>query len=166
MVDRDLVASKLGELAEHVARVRSRRKATAEDLRRDRDALDLVAFNLMLAVQACADVASHVIAGEGWPPPPSLGAPFERLREHDIISAPVCEALARAVGLRNLIAHGYAGVRPEMVHAAATTGLADLEAFARDVGPGCRGKSERALQSEFGDHAHTSSSCRSAARCP
>jgi uncharacterized protein YutE (UPF0331/DUF86 family) len=133
MVDRDLVASKLGELAEHVARVRTRRTASAEDLRRDRDALDLISFNLMLAVQACADVASHVISDEGWPPATSLGAAFERLRDRSVISGPVCDALVRAVGLRNVIAHGCAGVRPEMVHAAATIGLADLEAFAREV---------------------------------
>jgi uncharacterized protein YutE (UPF0331/DUF86 family) len=133
MVDRDLVAAKLGELAEHVARVRARCKATADELRRDRDALDLVAFNLMLAVQACADVASHVIADEGWPPATSLGTAFERFEEHGVISAPVREALVRAVGLRNVIAHGYAGIRPEAVHAAAATGLADLEAFAREV---------------------------------
>jgi len=38
-----------------------------------------------------------------------------------------------AVGLRNVVAHGYAGVRPEMIHAAATTGLTDLEAFSREV---------------------------------
>jgi uncharacterized protein YutE (UPF0331/DUF86 family) len=80
MVDRALVASKLGELAQHVARVRTRRTVTADDLRRDRDALDLVAFNLMLAVQARADVARHVIADEGWPPATSLRAAFERLR--------------------------------------------------------------------------------------
>jgi uncharacterized protein YutE (UPF0331/DUF86 family) len=133
MVDRDLVASKLGELAAHLARVRSRRAATADDLRRNRDALDLVAFNLMLAVQACADVASHVIADEGWPPAASLAAGFERLRDAGVISGPVCEALVRAVGLRNVIAHGYAGVRPEMVHAAATSGVADLDAFAQEV---------------------------------
>ena len=133
IVDRDLVASKLSELAEHVARVRTRRKAAAAELHRDRDALDLVAFNLMLAVQACADVASHVIADAGWPPPSSLGAAFERLSERGVISTSVCEAMVCAVGLRNVIAHGYAGVRPEMVHAAATTGLADLEAFASDV---------------------------------
>jgi uncharacterized protein YutE (UPF0331/DUF86 family) len=133
MVDRDLVPGKLGELAEHVARVRSRSKATAEELRRDRDAFGLVAFNLMLAVQACADVASHVIADEGWPPATSLGAAFERLAAHAVISRPVCEALVRAVGLQNVIAHGYAGVRPEMVHAASTTGLTDLNAFATDV---------------------------------
>jgi uncharacterized protein YutE (UPF0331/DUF86 family) len=133
MVDRDLVASKLAELADHLARVRARRTATADDLGRDRDALDLVAFNLMLAVQTCADVASHVIADEGWPAAPSLGAAFERLRDQCVISAPVCEALGRAVGLRNVVAHGYARVRPEMIHAAATTGLSDLETFAREL---------------------------------
>ena len=132
-VDRDLGVSKLGELAQHVARVRTRRTVTAEDLRRDRDALDLVSFNLMLAVRACADVASHVIADEGWPPATSLGAAFERLKDRGVISGPVCEALVRAVVLRNVIAHGYAGVRPEMVHGAATSGLVDLEAFAREV---------------------------------
>jgi uncharacterized protein YutE (UPF0331/DUF86 family) len=141
MVDRELVTAKLAELAEHVARVQARRKATAEELGRDRDALDLVAFNLMLAVQACADVASHLIADEGWPPATTLGGGFERLREEGVISPPVCEALIRAVGLRNAIAHGYAGVRPAMVHAAATTGLTDLDAFAREVAAWTRGRS-------------------------
>ena len=60
--------------------------------------------------------------------------------DRGVISGPVCEALVRAVGLRNVIAHGYAGVRPEMVHAAATTGLADLEAFAREVATWARGQ--------------------------
>ena len=60
MVDPDLVASKLSDLADHLQRVRIRRKATAEGLAGDRDALDLVAFNLMLAVQTCADIASHL----------------------------------------------------------------------------------------------------------
>jgi hypothetical protein len=44
MVDPDLVASKLSDLADHLERVRIRRKATAEELAGDRDALDLVAF--------------------------------------------------------------------------------------------------------------------------
>ena len=111
----------------------ARRTATADELGRDRDALDLVAFNLMRVVQSCADIASHLIADEGWPAAASLGAAFERLRDEHVISAPVCEALTRAVGLRNVVAHGYAGVRPEMIHAAATAGLADLEAFSKEV---------------------------------
>jgi uncharacterized protein YutE (UPF0331/DUF86 family) len=133
MVDPGLVASKLSELADHLERVRARRKATADELGRDRDALDLVSFHLMLAVQTCADIASHLIADEGWAAAGSLGGAFERLRCQGVISAPVCGALARAVGLRNVVAHGYSGVRPEMIHAAATAGLANLEAFSREV---------------------------------
>jgi uncharacterized protein YutE (UPF0331/DUF86 family) len=29
--------------------------------------VDLVSFNLVLAVQSCSDIASHIIADEGWP---------------------------------------------------------------------------------------------------
>lgn len=94
----------------------------------------------MLAVQTCADVASHLIADEGWPAAPSLGAAFERLRDQRVISAPVCEALGRAVGLRNVVAHGYARVRPDMIHAASTTGVSDLESFAREVATWTQGR--------------------------
>jgi uncharacterized protein YutE (UPF0331/DUF86 family) len=97
MVDPDLVASKLSDLADHLERVRIRRKATAEEL-----------------VQTCADIASHLIADEGWAAAASLGVAFARLRDQGVISARVCTALARAVGVRNVVAHGYASVRPEM----------------------------------------------------
>jgi len=50
MVDPDLVSAKL---AERIERVRGRRAEDAASLASDRDALDIVSFNLMLAVQAC-----------------------------------------------------------------------------------------------------------------
>lgn len=81
MVDRDLVAAKLTELADRTARVRTRCPAALDDLRADRDALDLVSFNLMLAVQSCADIASHLIADEGWPSAANLASGFNRLRD-------------------------------------------------------------------------------------
>lgn len=133
MVDRDLLAAKLGELADRIARVRLHCPHSAVELARDRDRLDLVSFNLMLAVQVCLDVASHLIADEGWPAAPDLGSSFARLREHGVVSAAVAEALARASGLRNVVAHVYGRVDAALVHRAATTGLNDLERFATDV---------------------------------
>lgn len=50
MVDRGLLSVKLAELADRIARVSSRCPATVDELRESRDALDLVSFNLMLAV--------------------------------------------------------------------------------------------------------------------
>ncbi len=133
MVDRDLVAAKLAELEDRITRVRAKCPAGVDEIRADRDALDLVSFNLMLAVQACADIASHLIADEGWPSAANLAAGFNRLRDEGVIAASTAAALCRAVGLRNVVAHGYAGINPAMVHAAATGGQADLEAFAREV---------------------------------
>jgi uncharacterized protein YutE (UPF0331/DUF86 family) len=133
VVDRDLLAAKLAELSDRIARVRTRCPVTVDALRADRDALDLVSFNLMLAVQSCADIASHVIADEGWPSASNLAAAFNRLRDEGVIASGTAAALCRAVGLRNVVAHGYAGINPAMVHAAAMRGLGDLEAFAREV---------------------------------
>lgn len=133
LVDRQLVAAKLGELSDRIARVRLHAKASATDLAADRDALELVSFNLMLAVQTCADLASHIIADEGWTPAGTLADAFARLEAHGVISAGVRTALSRAVGLRNVVAHAYGAINPAMVHAASTTGLADLDAFARET---------------------------------
>jgi uncharacterized protein YutE (UPF0331/DUF86 family) len=133
MVDRGLLSVKLAELADRIARASRRCPATVDELRADRDALDLVSFNLMLAVQACSDIASHIIADEGWPAAQSLAASFNRLRDEGVISSTTAAALSRAVGLRNVVAHGYGGINPAMVHAAATAGVRDLETFAQEV---------------------------------
>lgn len=133
VVDPDLIAAKLTELSDRVARVTSKCPSTVDELRDDRDALDVVSFNLMLAVQSCADIASHIIADEGWPTASNLAGGFNRLRDEAVISADTAVALCRAVGLRNVVAHGYAGINPTMVHDAAIKCVADLEAFAREV---------------------------------
>jgi uncharacterized protein YutE (UPF0331/DUF86 family) len=133
MVNRDLLALKIAELADRVLRVRRHVPDTAEHLEGDRDALDLVAFNVMLAVQACADIASHIIADEGWPVARNVADSFLRLRERGVVTASTASALAKAVGLRNVVAHGYARVDVGALYSAATSGLHDLDAFAREV---------------------------------
>jgi uncharacterized protein YutE (UPF0331/DUF86 family) len=133
MVDRDVVLAKLGQLADHIGRVRSACPATPDLLRADRDRCDLVAFNLMLAVQDCLDVASHIIADEGWRAATTLAGAFQRLGEHGMLTAETADALTRAAGLRNVVAHGYAGVDVGFVHQGATSGLIDLETFSREV---------------------------------
>jgi uncharacterized protein YutE (UPF0331/DUF86 family) len=133
MVRKDLVAAKLGELADRIEQIRFHRKASADDLVADRAARDLVSFNLMLAVQACADVAGHVIADEGWPPATTIAESFRRLAERSVVSSVTATALGNAVGLRNIVAHGYAGVDVAMLHVASTAGVTDLEAFASEV---------------------------------
>lgn len=133
MVNRNLLSSKLAELALRVNRVRALGALSVEELTANRDAFELASFNLMLAVQICADIAAHLIADERWPAAKNLAEAFTRLEEQSVISVAVARAMRKAVGLRNVVAHGYARVDPTTIHSAATTGLADLEAFSQAV---------------------------------
>jgi len=133
VVNRSLMGAKLGELQMRIDRVGALAKVSSVELAADNDALELVAFNLLLAVQLCADVASHVIADSGWPSARSLSDAFARLAQHAVISASTSTALMRAAGLRNVVAHGYAGLDVERLHAASTSGLTDLRAYASEV---------------------------------
>ncbi len=133
MVVRDLISAKLAELAHRTGRARVHARPSASELQADEDALELVSFNLMLAVQVCADIAAHIVSDSGWVPPKNLAQGFERLAEHGVIHLEVARQLQKAVGLRNVVAHGYAGLDVGSVHRASTDGLQDLEAFAAQV---------------------------------
>lgn len=133
MTDRDVVTAKLAELEDRLGRVRANVRGSAAALASDRDASDLVAFNLMLAVQTCLDVASHVIADERWAPAATLAESFHRLAERGVITAETDTALGRAASFRNVVAHGYGRVVSDILFAAATDGVRDLERFAREV---------------------------------
>jgi uncharacterized protein YutE (UPF0331/DUF86 family) len=133
VVKKDLVAAKLAELAQRVARVAAKLPSSPIELEGDADALDIVSFNLMLAVQLCADIASHIVSDEGLVPARSLAEGFGRLAEHGILTSQTAEQLKRAVGLRNVVAHGYGRVDSAAVFAAGRGGLDDLRAFSREV---------------------------------
>jgi len=133
MVDVNVVTGKLRELADFISRVESHRPPDAETVANDRDVRDLVSYNLALAVQACLDVTSHLIADEAWEASTTAAESFQTLARHGVLSNELAAVLGQAAGLRNILVHGYSKAVPARIHAAATTGLADLERFAQEI---------------------------------
>jgi uncharacterized protein YutE (UPF0331/DUF86 family) len=133
MVDANVLSEKLKQLSFRLAKIRDHSPAGSDSLPVGSDSLDVVSFNLLLAVQICLDLATHLIGDTNWAPAATAREAFERLEEHGVVSADTVRALRKAVGLRNLVAHGYESVDPVQIHAAATTGLADLERFAAEL---------------------------------
>ncbi len=84
MVNLTLLATKLAELAARVARVRTHRKSDAEALGADRDALDLVSFNLR-RWRPYAHQASAFAASKKRTASPDLEPPLPRvvIAEHE-----------------------------------------------------------------------------------
>lgn len=133
MIERDLVTAKLVVLQDRISRARERCPPAADAFSENRDALDIVPFNLMLAVQSCLDIASHLIADEGWTAATTLAGSFVELHRRGVISRETSNSLGSAAGLRNVVAHGYAGIDLTKLFVAATQGLSDLERFSSEV---------------------------------
>lgn len=86
MVDANVFAEKLKQLSRRIEKARAHCPADPADLAADSDVLDLVSFNLLLAVQTCLDLATHLIADESWAPAATAREAFERLAEKEVIS--------------------------------------------------------------------------------
>ena len=130
MIALAVVTAKLADIAERLDMVKKHRLAAADGYAASPEARDLVAFNLMLAVQSAADLAAHAISDENLPPARTAAEAFERLAQHGVIAQDLASTLQRAVAFRNVVAHGYARLDLALLHDAATAGAQDLERFA------------------------------------
>lgn len=133
MTDAILVLRKLTILREHADRVRRRRPDDARVFRDDVDLQDSLALSLLVATQEALDIAMHVCADEGWGVPGSYAESFEILARHSVIDAELARDLGRVTAVRNRIAHGYATVDVDRIHAEVPAGLRALDAYAAAI---------------------------------
>ena len=130
MSDRVLEA-KAEALQRCLARIRGAFPPTAAALAVDIDAQGIVSVNLIRAVQLAVGMAAHAAAAHGLPPPTTMAESFERLAQSGRLGPELARRLRGAVGFRNLAVHAYDRIDWGVVHALATTRLADLEALTR-----------------------------------
>lgn len=126
----DPAIEKLASLRRCLARVETRRAASADELARDPDRQDILSLNLTRAVQLCVDMALHVVAARGEPVPLTMGEAFDRLAQLGIIGEPVRRSLHAAVELRRVAIHDYRAIDWTVAHDISHQGLGDFHAFA------------------------------------
>lgn len=129
-MDALIVGRKLDSLQRCLLRVRDKCPATADALAASPDLQDIVVLNLSRAVQLCVDLALHVLADSGLPPPDTMGQAFEQLTSTHKLDATLASPLRKAVGFRNLAVHSYSAIDWAIVHAIATRHLDDFTRFA------------------------------------
>jgi len=132
MTDVLLVLRKLGILRDHAARV-ARRRPVDPAAFADIDVQDALAMSLLVAIQEASDIAMHIVSDEGWGVPSSYADGFMALASRGVLEAALAQQLARMAGLRNRLAHAYAFVDADRLHAELPAGLESLERFARAI---------------------------------
>jgi uncharacterized protein YutE (UPF0331/DUF86 family) len=129
MVDHDVLARRIATATARLRDVRELLDRSREDFLADVRGRDLTAFYLQLAIQDCIDLASHWVSDAGWTPPEDAGSAFDTLADHGVIPRELATILRQAVGLRNVIAHGYAALDHGRFFVEVREALPELERY-------------------------------------
>jgi uncharacterized protein YutE (UPF0331/DUF86 family) len=132
MVDARRVRRLLQHLEDDLAFLREREHGDRAALCGDRERMAALKYVFVTAIEACIDVAQHLCASEGWGPPSTNADALRVLARHRVISSDLGDSLARAVGFRNVLVHGYAEVDDTRV-VAQLDRLNELAEFVRAV---------------------------------
>ena len=99
----------------------------------DYDAQDIICLNLERAVQACVDIAAHILSEGECPMPESMAGTFEAMERQGTLTRDLAERMRRAVGFRNISVHAYQALDWEIVFAIATERLGDFVEYGRAI---------------------------------
>jgi uncharacterized protein YutE (UPF0331/DUF86 family) len=129
MVKFDVVGRKLTRATERLDKAERILSRPPEEFLAEADAQDLASFHLFLAIQECIDLALHWVVDEGWSAPDDAASTFVILADRRAIDRDLAEDMRGAVGLRNLIAHGYSLIDHARIQREYKKGVASLRRF-------------------------------------
>ena len=130
MVDEGRISRLLREIERRADRLD--RAAASDPSDRTDLWLDGVKYLFVTAIEGCIDVAQHIVSSERLGAPDTNADALRRLGEHQVIDTDLGDSIARAVGFRNVLVHGYVDVDDEVV-LASFADVAQLHRFVRDV---------------------------------
>lgn len=137
MVERETVRSLLDTVERRLGRLERASDVPVDDFVEDQDLQDIVERNFELAIQACIDLGLHLLAEEPTAPPETNRQVFRELERLGLLEQQLSRRLEEMGGFRNVLAHEYAEVVPELVHENLDR-LDDLRNFIRALMPRLR----------------------------
>ena len=131
MTNEDLIAKKLALIETYVRELQTlaRPQEIATEVRERR----FVEHTLQIAIQACLDVASHIVSDEKFGEPTINGAMFDLLAQSGWMQPAHADRLRKMAGFRNISIHGYASIDPVIVRDVVENYLGDLLGFVAAV---------------------------------
>lgn len=116
MVNIVLVERILNDIKAHLNDLRTAEDITWERYRTDIRARRFVERTLHILIEACIDIAQHLIADENMREPQSYRDTFVVLAEHDILSPDDLLRFEAMASFRDLIVHYYEKIDDALVY--------------------------------------------------
>jgi uncharacterized protein YutE (UPF0331/DUF86 family) len=130
--DEDVVLGKVSNARKCIEVVKGLHGADAPEIE-DWMRLDLTVLNLQRAIEACLDLANHLIAANEWELPRSGAHSFSIMVHNKVVPPADLGVLTSMVGFRNIAVHDYTELDPAVVDAIVSNHLDDILRFTDHV---------------------------------
>lgn len=131
MVEKETIVRRLTFLEEYCSDLdEARQSINWENFSQDKVIRRYIERTLHMAVEACLDIANHIISYEGYREPVDNKDIFQVLFEQKILDKKLMENLKKMAQFRNVIVHDYIRVQPEIVYAILQKNFGDVLEFA------------------------------------
>ena len=130
--DEDVVMGKVSNARKRIETVKSLYRDDAPQVE-EWIRLDVTVLNLQRAVEACLDLANHLIAANGWELPRSGSHSISVLVNSKVVPPADLDVLTAMVGFRNIAVHNYTDIDPAVVHGIVSDHLDDIVRFTEHV---------------------------------
>jgi uncharacterized protein YutE (UPF0331/DUF86 family) len=129
MVNRVLAERILGDIKANVRDLRNATDITWDVYRTDKRARRFVERTLHIIIEACIDIAQHMISDEGFREPSGYRDTFTVLAEQGVLRKEDLEKFENIASFRNLIVHYYERVDDAVVYGVFKENLSDFDLF-------------------------------------
>ena len=135
MLDTKRIKSRLREIRSRVFELQSNfQKIPEGEFVSNETIYNAAEHHLQISIQACIDIASHIVAALGLPAPSKETAEvFFSLAKEDIIPKKFAEIMKDVTSVRNIIVHGYLDVERHKIYADIQKNLSDIAMFAKYI---------------------------------
>ncbi len=133
MVDKDVLKQRLSLLCEYIDDLDQAVDISYDDFLKDKVTRRYIERTLHLAVEACLDIGSHLIADLRLREPENNKDIFTVLVESGFLPGDKKDDYRKMAGFRNIIVHDYVRLDPEVVYGILKNSISDLRDFARAI---------------------------------
>ena len=129
MVNKILIERILADIKAYLKDLKDASDITWEVYKKDKRARRFVERTLHIMIEACIDIAQHIISDEGFREPLSYRYTFTILAENGILTPEDLSKFEKMASFRNLIVHYYEKIDDSIVYNIFKNNLSDFDLF-------------------------------------
>ncbi len=132
-MSRDILESKIDVIMRNVRFLQEYKTVSSEEFLRVYKDQQAAKYSLLETIEACIDIAAHIISKRGMERGESYADMFKILGNERVIDSELASRLTSMARFRNLLVHGYSKIDNLRVLQIIKERLIDIEEFVKQI---------------------------------